>query len=104
VAKAAGNGYSPFLTPPRRSSTLPVLSMQIPQEIPYNPNRRVIVLLLVVAALAFGSGLLSVFPMRLSLSVSTLLVSMAALLVRYTGCNENFVLVCGKESGMPGVL
>ena len=55
--------------------------MQIPQEIPYNPNRRVIVLLLVVAALAFGSGLLSVFPMRLSLSVSTLLVSMAALLV-----------------------
>ena len=55
--------------------------MQIPQGIPYNPNRRVIVLLLVVAALAFGSGRLSVFPMRLSLSVSTLLVSMAALLV-----------------------
>jgi hypothetical protein len=22
-------------------------------------------------------------------------------IVRYTGCNENFVLVCAKESGMP---
>ena len=55
--------------------------MLVPQEIPYNPSRGMIVLLLVVAMAVFGAGVLSIFPSRLSFSIATVLFSAATLLV-----------------------